>query len=120
MVDLDNIEFYQPQPSKSLELGPARSTQPVLPPPSFLPVAAACKALPRDDGFPLLARSYGEHSACGPARPSSFDVELTKFAKAEPQVMDSRTDNNLSQRGNGNMILDAATLCRFSGLGVLC
>ncbi|KAL4927706.1 uncharacterized protein BDV17DRAFT_299020 [Aspergillus undulatus] len=107
LVDLDNIEFYRPQPSKSLRLGPPRSILPTLPPLSHLPVTADCDPS-QGDGFPFPDHPYSENSACGAAPLNSFDVELAKFAAAEPQLMDSRTQNNLAQEGDGNTTLGTA------------
>ncbi|PYH60290.1 uncharacterized protein BO96DRAFT_186688 [Aspergillus niger CBS 101883] len=57
LVDLDNIEFYRPQPSKSLQPEPTLSVQPISPCLSFLPAP--------DKGPIPLAPSEGQRRVKG-------------------------------------------------------
>ncbi|KAL4935403.1 hypothetical protein BDV06DRAFT_228857 [Aspergillus oleicola] len=109
LVDLDNIEFYRPQPSKSLPPESALSVPLTLPPLSILPVAATRKALPRGDGALLFDRPYGWDSSCDPEVLNSFDVELARGANAASLATRSHTDSKLTQGETGNETLDAST-----------
>ncbi|KAL4801342.1 hypothetical protein ASPSYDRAFT_37662 [Aspergillus sydowii CBS 593.65] len=108
LVDLDNIEFYRPQPSKSLPPESALSIPPILPPLSILPGAATRRALPRGDGALLFDRPYGWDSCCDPEVPNSFDVELARCANAASLATSSNTDSELTRGETSNETLDAS------------
>ncbi|KAL2840801.1 hypothetical protein BJY01DRAFT_236627 [Aspergillus pseudoustus] len=114
LVDLDNIEFYRPQPSKSLPPESALSIPLTLPPLSILPVAATRKALPRGDGALLFDRPYGWDSSCDPEVLNSFDVELARCANAASLATRSHTDSELTQGETGNETVGASTFALTS------
>ena len=118
LVDLDNIEFYRPQPSKSLQPEPAPSSQSINPCLSFLPGTAAGTTLPRGDGIPFFDRPHERESPCGPARLNSFDVELSKFAKAASQVTFSAMDSQRTHGETSSEAFDASIFCESALLGV--
>ncbi|KAL2830489.1 hypothetical protein BDW59DRAFT_158402 [Aspergillus cavernicola] len=111
LVDLDNIEFYRPQPAKSLPPESALSIPPILPPLSILPGAATRKALPRGDGALLFDRPYGWDSCCDPEVPNSFDVELARCANAASLATSSNTDSELTRGETSNETLDTSMFC---------
>ncbi|GAA87907.1 hypothetical protein AKAW_06021 [Aspergillus luchuensis IFO 4308] len=115
-VDLENIEFYRPQPSKSLQPEPALSVQPISPCLSFLPGTAAGTTLPRGNGIPLFDRPHERDSPCSLARLNSFDVELSKFAKAASQVTFSAMDSQRTHREASSEAFDASTFSLTSCL----
>ncbi|KAL2801620.1 hypothetical protein BJX63DRAFT_426619 [Aspergillus granulosus] len=100
LVDLDNIEFYRPQPSKSLQPESALS---------ILPGVATRKTLPRGDSALLFDRPYGWDSLCSPTSLNSFDVEFSRCANAASLATSSPTDNKLMRGETGNETLDAST-----------
>lgn len=118
LVDLENIEFYRPQPSKSLQPEPALSVQPISPCLSFLPGTAAGSTLPRGNGIPLFDRPHERDSPCSLARLNSFDVELSKFAKAASQVTFSAMDSQRTHGEASSEAFDASTFCESALLGV--
>ncbi|KAE8130824.1 hypothetical protein BDV38DRAFT_276484 [Aspergillus pseudotamarii] len=109
LVDLDNIEFYRPQPLKSQQSESALLIPPILPPLSILPGAAARKTLPRGDSALPFHHPYGLDSSCSPASLNTFDVELTRCANAASLATDSHTVNELTQGETGNETFDAST-----------
>ncbi|KAL2784256.1 hypothetical protein BJX66DRAFT_344221 [Aspergillus keveii] len=109
LVDLDNSEFYRPQPSQSLQLESALSIPLILPPNPILPGAATRKALPHGDSALLFDRPFGWDSSCSPASLNSFDVELARCANAASLATSSPTVNELMQGGTGNATLDGST-----------
>ncbi|KAL3469034.1 hypothetical protein BJX99DRAFT_89301 [Aspergillus californicus] len=109
LVDLDNIEFYRPQPLKSLQPESALSIPPILPPLSILPGAAVHETLPRGDGALLFDRPYGWDSSCGPPSLNTFDAELAGCANAASLETSSHTVNKLTQGETNNETLDAST-----------
>lgn len=113
LVDLDNIEFYRPQPpSKSLQPESALS---------ILPGVATRKTLPRGDSALLFDRPYGWNSSCNPTSLNSFDVELARCANAASLATSSPTDDEIMPSEPGNEALNASTFCtsRLLGIGIL-
>ncbi|OJJ42053.1 hypothetical protein ASPZODRAFT_1668495 [Penicilliopsis zonata CBS 506.65] len=101
LVDLDNIEFYRPQPpSKSLQPESALS---------ILPGVATRKTLPRGDSALLFDRPYGWNSSCNPTSLNSFDIELARCANAASLATSSPTDDELMLSEPGNEALNAST-----------
>ncbi|KAL3448647.1 hypothetical protein BJX65DRAFT_57612 [Aspergillus insuetus] len=108
LVDLDNIKFYQPQPSQSPPPESAPSIPLILPPLCILPHAATRKVLPCGDGALLFDRPYGWDSSCDPELLNSFDVELAGCANAASLATSSHTVSELTQGETGNETLDAS------------
>lgn len=117
LVDLDNIEFYRPQPSKSLPPEPALSIPLVRPPLPILPGAATHKALPRGDGALPFDRPYGCDPCCDPKVPNSFDVEFARCANAASLATSSHTDSELTRGRIDNGTLDVSTFCTSRPFG---
>ncbi|KAB8212767.1 hypothetical protein BDV33DRAFT_197238 [Aspergillus novoparasiticus] len=109
LVDLDNIEFYRPQPLKSQRSESALLIPPILAPLSIPPGATARKTLPSDDGTLPFDHPYGRDSSRSPASLSTFDVELDKCTNAASPATSSHTVNEPTQGQTGNEILDAST-----------
>ncbi|KAL2866161.1 uncharacterized protein BJX67DRAFT_372808 [Aspergillus lucknowensis] len=108
LVDLDNIEFYRPQPSKSRPPESALSIPLSLASLSILPRAAARKALPRGDGALPFDRPCGWASSYNPELLNSFDVELARCANVAPPATSSHTVSELTHEETGNEALDAS------------
>ncbi|KAE8320551.1 hypothetical protein BDV39DRAFT_213388 [Aspergillus sergii] len=109
LVDLDNIEFYRPQPLQSPGPESAFLIPPILPPLSILPGATSRKTLTRGDGALPFDHPYGLDSSCSPASLNTFDVELARCANAASLATGSHTVNELTQGQTGNEILDGST-----------
>ncbi|KAB8257983.1 hypothetical protein BDV32DRAFT_160253 [Aspergillus pseudonomiae] len=109
LVDLDNIEFYRPQPLQSPGPESAFLIPPILPPLSILPGATARKTLTRGDGALPFDHPYGLDSSCSPASLNTLDVELARCANAASLATGSHTVNELTQGQTGNETLDGST-----------
>ncbi|OGM39394.1 hypothetical protein ABOM_012139 [Aspergillus bombycis] len=110
LVDLDNIEFYRPQPLKSQRSESALLIPPILAPLSIPPGATARKTLPGDDGTLPFDHPCGRDSLRSPASLNTFDVELDKCTNAASPATSSNTVNELTQGQTGNETLDASSL----------
>lgn len=121
LVDLDNIEFYRPQPLQSPGPESAFLIPPILPPLSILPGATSRKTLTRGDGALPFDHPYGLDSSCSPASLNTFDVELARCANAASLATGSHTVNELTQGQTGNETLDGSTFCtsRLWGIGIV-
>ena len=121
LVDLDNIEFYRPQPLKSQRSESALLIPPILAPLSIPPGATARKTLPSDDGTLPFDHPHGLDSSRSPASLNTFDVELDKCTNAASPATSSHTVNEPTQGQTGNETLDASTFCtsRLRGIGIL-
>lgn len=110
LVDLDNIEFYRPQPPLKL-LHPELTL-------SILPGVATRKPLYRGDSALLFDRPYRWDSLYNPTSLNLFNIKLARCANAASLATSSPIDDELVLGEPRNETLNAFTFCTSRLLGI--
>ncbi|GIJ86863.1 hypothetical protein Asppvi_005761 [Aspergillus pseudoviridinutans] len=119
LVNLDNIEFYRPQLSKSLRSEPSSATatgpyfRPVLPLPVTLSAPTLREITLGSNRAPSPTTPHEQNSETAPARPIVFNIKIAKFAKPTSPEMSSQTHSAFAQEGTGGSCLIPDTVTPF-------